>query len=157
MKALLWGLGAAGAPLTKPDQKKNSTKYLNDSCSSLFRRVNGALLFRSGSKMGGNEGKNTILAWSLGSSRQFVWSLPSGRPWVAVWIKDVTAHALSKNLNSSIWQLKHGAWNLLVIWGLSLWFSGAESLTRKGGWKMRRMKFWNSLLYIYFFYRYCLW
>lgn len=37
-----------------------------------------------------------------------------------VLIKDVTAHALSKNLNSVFRQLKHGVWNLLVIWGFSL-------------------------------------
>lgn len=33
------------------------------------------------------------------------------------------------------WQLKRGVWNLLVIWGFNLWFSGGGSLTRRCGWK----------------------
>jgi len=53
--------------------------------------------------------------------------------------KDVTAHALSKSLNSAFWQLKHGVWNLLVIWGFTLWFSrggvwpGREDEKGRGG------------------------
>lgn len=35
MKAFLWGLGAAGAPLTKPDQK-NATECLNDRLTLLL-------------------------------------------------------------------------------------------------------------------------
>lgn len=43
---------------------------------------------------------------------------------------DVTAHAPSKNLNSVFRQLKRWVWNLLVIWGFSLWFHGGGVRSR---------------------------
>lgn len=112
MKAFLWGLGAAAAPLTKPDQKKKKgTECLNDSLTLLlfpsslsmskwcfviqaqFRTS--CLRWREKARLQNSVEPRVQVDNSAAATPSQGW--PRGR----VLGKDVTAHAPSENLNTA--------------------------------------------------------
>lgn len=131
LEAFLWGLGAAAAARTKPDQKKRQRRPKGrmfvrqfDLFFSFF-----ALWETQKKKLTSKEpqSRNSCLRWEktlppsptrlppfCGLGRR---EGEGGEGLLRA--KDVTAHAPSKYVNSGLWQLKRQVWILLDTWGLA--------------------------------------